>query len=119
MTATLPSSRSARLVLASQSPRRRELLARLLEGLNADWQTAIGLELMGPATPAEAAALEALEAAQPGEQPHDYVQRVALAKAHHGWQRLAASAPDLPVWLLASDTTVSVDDNILDRKSVV
>ena len=78
------------LVLASTSPRRRELLAR------------IGLER------ARVAAPEIDETPLKGELPRDYVARLARAKA------LAVErAPDEVV--LAGDTTVAVGRRILEK----
>ena len=78
------------LVLASTSPRRRELLAR------------IGLE------PARIAAPEIDETPLKGELPRDYVARLARGKA------LAVErAPDEVV--LAGDTTVAVGRRILEK----
>ena len=78
------------LVLASTSPRRRELLAR------------IGLE------PTRIAAPEIDETPLKGELPRDYVARLAKAKA------LAVErAPEEVV--LAGDTTVAVGRRILEK----
>ena len=83
--ATIPA-----LVLASTSPRRRELLAR------------IGL------VPARFAAPEIDETPLKGELPRDYVARLARGKA------LAVErAPDEVV--LAGDTTVAVGRRILEK----
>ena len=78
------------LVLASTSPRRRELLAR------------IGLE------PARIAAPEIDETPLKGELPRDYVARLARGKA-----LAVARAPDEIV--LAGDTTVAVGRRILEK----
>ncbi|HYG66966.1 MAG TPA: Maf family protein [Anaeromyxobacteraceae bacterium] len=74
------------LTLASQSPRRRELLAEL----------GIALEIRPARTD---------ETPRPGERPRDYVARVARAKARavHG---------DV---VLAADTTVAIGDAILGK----
>ena len=74
------------LVLASQSPRRRELLA------------ALGLEL-------EVRPAHADEAVHPGERPRDYVLRVARQKAR-------AVAGDV---VLAADTAVVLGDEALGK----
>ena len=81
---------SPALVLASTSPRRRELLAR------------IGLE------PARIAAPEIDETPLKGELPRDYVARLARGKA-----LAVARAPDEIV--LAGDTTVAVGRRILEK----
>ena len=78
------------LVLASTSPRRRELLAR------------IGL------VPARIAAPEIDETPLKGELPRDYVARLATGKA-----LAVARAPDEVV--LAGDTTVAVGRRILEK----
>ena len=77
---------SPRLVLASQSPRRRELLGQL------------GLAL-------EVRPAHADEAVLPGETPRDYVLRVARAKAR-------AIAGDV---VLAADTAVVLGAEILGK----
>ena len=77
------------LYLASQSPRRRELLARL--GL------AFGvLDLDIP------------EQRQPGEPPEDYVRRVAREKAGAGLLKVVAVAD---ARVLGADTEVVLDDH--------
>ena len=90
---------SARLYLASASPRRRELL------------TQIGLAhevLLVPAPPGED------EPQHPGESAADYVQRTARDKAERGRDWLRAQAlPALP--LLAADTTVILDGQVLGK----
>ena len=78
-----------RLVLASASPRRRELLERL--GVDFD------------VVPAEVDESPLL-----GERPRTYVRRVAAAKA-------AAVSADGDVVVLAADTTVDVDGRILAK----
>ena len=87
--------------LASQSPRRQELLQQL----------GIGFQLLPP-DPGEDA--EALEAELPGEAAAMYVRRVCLAKAEAAARRLArlghAAAP-----ILVADTTVALDRAILGK----
>ncbi|WP_456415671.1 Maf family protein [Thiolapillus sp.] len=78
------------IVLASQSPRRRELLNQI-----------------GVAH--EVAAVEVDETPLHGEPALEYVQRITLAKARAGQQL----APALPV--LAADTCVVVNDVILGK----
>jgi len=88
---------SPRIYLASQSPRRRELLHQ------------IGVEI--------AEVLRDLavdETAHPGETPEVYVRRVAQAKAEAGWAAVQArGVAALPV--LAADTTVTIDGHILGK----
>ncbi|MGK6354946.1 Maf family protein [Sphingomonas sp. DT-207] len=79
-----------RLVLASTSPRRRDLLARI------------------GALPDRIAAPEVDEDPRPGELPRAYVLRVAIDKAH-----AVAREPDEIV--LAGDTTITVGRRILGK----
>jgi septum formation protein len=92
------------IYLASQSPRRRQLLDQL----------GVRHELLVPAAGAEADAAEALEAVQPGELPADYVQRVTALKLRAARARLTArglaTAP-----ILCSDTTVAIGRRILGK----
>lgn len=85
-----PSGDAPPLVLASTSPRRLELLARL------------GL------TPARLAAPDIDESPLPGELPRPYVQRVARAKA----EAVARSPREV---VLAGDTTIAVGRRILGK----
>ncbi len=87
--------------LASQSPRRRQLLE----------QIGIRHELLLPGADEDA---EALEALIDGESPDDYVRRVTAAKLHAALQRRARR--DLtPAPVLCSDTTVALGDRILGK----
>jgi septum formation protein len=79
-----------RLVLASTSPRRRDLLAR------------IGV------TPDRIAAPEIDETPLAGELPRAYVERIAVAKAH----AVAREAGEI---VLAGDTTIAVGRRILAK----
>ncbi len=89
------------LYLASQSPRRRQLLDQL----------GIAHELLLP-DPHEDA--EALEAVRRGEAPRAYVQRVTRAKLDAACARLARSGrPPGPV--LCADTTVALGRRILGK----
>jgi len=89
------------IYLASQSPRRRQLLEQL--GVRHE------LLLAGPEEDAEA-----LEAVLPGEVPEAYVARVTQAKLDAALARLAARGlPAAPI--LCSDTTVAVDQLILGK----
>ncbi len=92
-------------VLASQSPRRLELLRQLLgpEGMP-----------VHQIAPAEGPQAEALEAVRPGEAPEAYVQRVTLAKlvsARHRCQALGYTGTTV----LCADTTVAVGRHILGK----
>jgi septum formation protein len=78
------------LILASTSPRRRELLERI----------GMSIEVMGPDTD---------ETARAGEQPSAYARRIAAAKA----QAVAGRAPGR--WVLAADTVVEIDGDILGK----
>jgi septum formation protein len=89
------------LYLASQSPRRRQLLD----------QIGVRHELLLPLAGEDA---EALEATRQGESPRRYVERVTRAK----WAAACArhKACDLPPgWILCADTTVALGDLILGK----
>ena len=79
---------TASLVLASRSPRRRELLERL-----------------GLAHTVDAANID--EAVLPGESPREHVQRLARAKC-----AVVAARYSRDVIIIAADTTVDVDGEI-------
>jgi septum formation protein len=95
--------RHPRIYLASQSPRRRELLKQIgvyyeMLLLRSDPRRQISVD----ETPFD------------GEAPLDYVQRVCRAKAEAGWDTLLLrNLPRLPV--LAADTTVTLDGKILGK----
>ncbi len=80
---------SSALILASASPRRRELLERV-------------------GVPIEVVPADVDEAAHAGEDPAAYVMRIARAKA-------AAIARPAGRWVLAADTTVTIDGAILAK----
>jgi septum formation protein len=87
--------------LASQSPRRQQLLA----------QIGVPFELLLPDADEDA---ESLEATRSGEAPADYVQRVTLAKLAAARRRLARRGlPRAPV--LCADTTVAQGRRILGK----
>ncbi|MDI1247165.1 MAG: Maf family protein [Rhodoferax sp.] len=87
--------------LASQSPRRRQLLEQL----------GVAYELLLPAADEDA---EALEAVLPNEAPLRYVQRVTQLKLDAALQRLQdRNLPLAPV--LCSDTTVALGRTILGK----
>jgi septum formation protein len=89
------------IYLASQSPRRAQLLGQL----------GVRYELL-LATPEEDA--EALEAVEPGEAPMHYVQRVTALKLDAAVaRRLRLDLPAAPV--LCADTTVALGRAILGK----
>ena len=77
------------LILASASPRRRELLERV----------GVALEVRVP---------DVDETPRAGEPPDAYVARIARDKAH-------AVARPSGAWVLAADTTVTIDGAILGK----
>lgn len=79
------------IVLASQSPRRRELLAHITRDFLVD-------------------VADIDESTRQGEGAHAYVQRLAIAKAEAVAQRRADGLP-----VLGADTTVAIDDQILGK----
>ncbi|HWS25916.1 MAG TPA: Maf family protein [Xanthomonadales bacterium] len=84
---------SRRLILASASPRRLELL------------TQIGVEV-------EVLACDVPEQRAPDESPLAYSCRVARAKALTGWQLAGA---DRHCWVLGADTEVVLDDCVFGK----
>ncbi len=98
------------IYLASQSPRRRQLLD----------QIGVAHRLLLPEPHEDA---EALELEQPGESPDDYVLRVTLAKydaararlARHQQSLQASDWPTAPI--LCADTTVALGADILGKPS--
>lgn len=87
--------------LASQSPRRRQLLEQL----------GVAYELLLPTADEDA---EALEAVLPNEAPLSYVRRVTQLKLDAALQRLhVRKLPMAPV--LCSDTTVALGRTILGK----
>ncbi len=81
---------NSRIILASASPRRRELL-------------------LGIGLPFEVAPSEVEEISLPGERPQDQVRRLALEKA----QDVAKRFPE--AWVLGADTIVVIDKTILGK----
>lgn len=81
------------LYLASQSPRRRQLLQQL-------------------GVPFEVLAGEVPEQREPGESPQDYVSRVARDKALAG---LAQLEENPRAWVLGSDTEVVLEDEVFGK----
>jgi septum formation protein len=87
--------------LASQSPRRQELLQQL----------GVRFSLLLPRPDEDA---EALEAELPGEAPDAYVLRVCAAKAHAAYARLIAGGLERAP-ILTADTTVTLDGAIMGK----
>jgi len=87
--------------LASQSPRRRELLDRI--GVRHE-----------PLLAAADEDVEALEATRKGESPEAYVERVARAKLRAASRRLRMRAL-APAPILCADTTVAIGGRILGK----
>ena len=90
MTYLAPMHSTPRIILASASPRRRELL------------TLVGIQ--HSVRPADVD-----ESLFPNEQPHAHAERLARAKA----QTLAIQEPD--ALIIAADTIVVIDDEILGK----
>ena len=89
------------IYLASQSPRRRQLLE----------QIGVRHELLLPGPEEDA---EAIEAVLPGEPPTDYVQRVTALKLDAAVARHARRGlPPAPI--LCSDTTVALGHTIFGK----
>jgi septum formation protein len=93
------------IALASQSPRRKQLLGQLVQEFG--WEVMV----LGP-SPGEDA--ETLEQVLAGEDPLDYVIRVTALKAHAGWARLKRAGHE-PMPVLVSDTTVALGRDILGK----
>lgn len=85
-----PDAPLSRLILASASPRRRELLHK----------AGLGFRVVPSHIPEEV---------QPGEPPREYVLRTAREKA----RAVACSHP--AAWILAADTIVEIDSYILGK----
>jgi septum formation protein len=84
------------LILASASPRRRELLA----------QAGFAFEVQPAHIP---------EDPQPGENPIAYVTRLAREKAQAVFAEIRTSADPGSVAVLGADTTVTLDNQILGK----
>jgi septum formation protein len=101
MTVTAPTGAPGFVYLASQSPRRRQLLA----------QIGVRHELLLADADED---VEALEATRDGELPQDYVERVTRAKLRAASRRLRGrglvAAP-----ILCADTTVAIGGRILGK----
>jgi len=97
------STNQPRLYLASQSPRRRELLKQI--GIHFE-------PLLLRNDPRRNICVD--ETPHDGEDPVEYVQRVCRDKALAGWEKLALrNLPPFPV--LAADTTVTLDGKIIGK----
>jgi septum formation protein len=91
------------IYLASQSPRRRELLKQI--GVNFEM-------LLLRNDPRRDVSVD--ETPQQNEMPVDYVQRICRAKAAAAWDVLQfRNLPPFPV--LAADTTVTLDNKIIGK----
>lgn len=91
-----------RIYLASRSPRRRELLNQI--GVQFD------MLMFGGGNDE----VEVCEDRLPGEAPHAYVERVALAKASAGVARIESRRLlNRPV--LAADTTIDLDGEVIGK----
>ncbi len=93
-----------KIYLASRSPRRRELLR----------QIGVGHELLLLREDAKRGA-DVNESPLAGETPRDYALRVTKAKAAAGLQAIARRAGGLAKPVLAADTTIALDGNIIGK----
>jgi len=92
-----------RIYLASQSPRRRELLKQI--GVNFE------VLLLRSDTNRE---VNVDETPEDNEYPSAYVQRICQLKALAGWENMTLrNLPPYPV--LAADTTVTIDGKIIGK----
>jgi septum formation protein len=97
------SIKQPRIYLASQSPRRRELLKQI--GVNFEM-------LLLRNDPRREISVD--ETPEENENPAKYVQRICRLKALAGWEaRDFRNLPPFPV--LAADTTVTIDDKIIGK----
>jgi len=101
MTTEARAGGSGFVYLASQSPRRRELLDQL----------GVRHELLLAADDED---VEALEATRAGETPEAYVERVTRAKLRAATRRLRARGL-APAPILCADTTVAIGARILGK----
>ncbi len=92
-----------RIYLVSQSPRRRELLKQI--GVTAE----VLLLRSAPGRPEDVD-----ETPFPEEDPIQYAQRIAVAKAEAGWRRMTERGlPRRP--MLGADTTVTLEGEIFGK----
>lgn len=96
-------TRNPRLYLASRSPRRRELLTQM--GVQFD-------TLYFRETPRHDDDVD--ESTHDGEAATAYVERVACAKAEHGW-RVVEARRLMPQLVLAADTTLEFGGRIIGK----
>ena len=94
-------TRHSFVYLASQSPRRKQLLEQL----------GVKFELLLPDAREDA---EALEVVRPNEKPRTYVQRVTALKLEAALQRLKNRGLT-PAPVLCSDTTVAIGNTIFAK----
>jgi len=94
------------IYLASRSPRRRELLAQI----GVKFEPLLFRE--GPRQDADTE-----EMVRPGEQPDDYVRRVARLKCEAAWQRIVMRRGLRRMPVLSADTTVALANEILGKPS--
>ena len=92
------------IYLASRSPRRRELLAQI--GVKFELLLFREGSRQDPDTD---------ESVHPGEQPDDYVKRVAMGKVRAAWQRVLMRRGMRRMPVLAADTTVALAGEILAK----
>ncbi|HEY2467015.1 MAG TPA: Maf family protein [Terracidiphilus sp.] len=85
-----------RLILASASPRRRELLSQ------------VGFTF-------EVHPAHINEDSRPGEDPLNYVVRLAREKAESVFAEISSKSPAPPQVVLGADTTVTIDGHILAK----
>ena len=85
-----------KLILASASPRRRELLA----------QAGFDFEVRAAHIPEEP---------RPNEDPIAYVTRLAREKAEAVFRELSSQISAAPIVVLGADTTVTLDNHILEK----
>lgn len=92
------------IYLASRSPRRRELLMQI----GVKFEPLLFRE--GPRQD-----VETDEAVRPGEQPGEYVRRVAQLKCETAWQRVVMRRGLRRMPVLAADTTVELAGVVLGK----
>ena len=103
MAIDLHNARNRRIYLASRSPRRRELLTQI--GVHFD-------TIAFRNHPREDSQID--ETPLAGEAPVDYVERIARAKARHGWA-IVETRKLLRQPVLAADTTLELDGEIIGK----
>lgn len=101
-----PTSSKAKLILASQSPRRREILGMM--GLSE------GQEYVVEPSPLDESKLQ-VDLANEKLPPIEYTRRLAEAKACALAEAHSAEATRKPRYYLGSDTIVEIDDSILEK----